>query len=352
MEEGDGSFRRRSFLAGASVGLLASLFPNLAFAKKGYLSEKLKYVKYKDQLVLRIVIRKGDTYESISLLYTGDEKNTNKIKNFNDRNFLRSKDYLFIPVGILRNSLRQVLDENKFSIFEIASQGEEGINNLWELCHGFMNDKYDFYEKKALILILNPSIDVVRDIVYDGQEIIVPNSLIDRSLIEGKLEPELKFPEAKIITKNTIQNPFRVDISYIKTRLRDRDKFGARRVRSLGGDRYRITKHTGLDLVAPMGTPLYPIQTGVVLKTGRDLIKWRNGERVTYKADSGLIITYCHLRKDSSRKVKVGQKINLNTLIGKVGITGNASADNPHVHVQVRLGNKILDPYKYVVVDS
>ena len=198
-------------------------------------------------------------------MLTLHSKDHDNLKLFYGRN-----QYIYIPVRLLRPILRKVLEENNFARFIIDNEEEDKINNLWDIAVGFMNNSLSVQEKIDILLMLNDEIDPNTKIVYDEQYIIVPDSLIEKRLIDEEIPKPTPAPTIKPIPKipptlRKRQNPYRVDINYITRRLRTRDLFGARRTRSLGKGKYRVTRHTGLDLVAPVGTRLYPIEDGVVL---------------------------------------------------------------------------------------
>ncbi|MBI2148383.1 M23 family metallopeptidase [Candidatus Woesearchaeota archaeon] len=345
---------RRTLLKGF-LGLigLSALSHLEAFAKKGYLSETLEYVKHKKELALRIPVRKGDSYYSLAELYTGTQDNGPKIQDFNDN--VPLSNISFVPERLLRMSLKKVLGnvlyKKQFVVYEIEKWGDEGINSLWELIHDFMNDSYDFYEKKAIILCLNFNINPRSDIVYDEQKIIVPSSLVKTELIRKPKKKKFEVPKEKPKIGIAKQNPLRVDISYLRRNLDPEDKYGARRLRSLGGGRYSATRHTGIDLDCPKGTNLYPIQKGRLIYLGKDRKLWRNGIIAEYITDSGLRVKYCHLSR-INKNLKPGQEIYLSTILGKSGDTGNARGYEPHVHIGVRKDNKVIDPTSYVFIDS
>ena len=352
---------RRSILAGA-LGTVLFVLSRKAFARNFL---KISYKVHKSRLLnkkeysLKIPVHKGLSYYGLAELYTGNQTNGLYIQNFNDnlKLFYGRNQYIYIPVRLLRPILRKVLEENNFARFIIDNEEEDKINNLWDIAVGFMNNSLSVQEKIDILLMLNDEIDPNTKIVYDEQYIIVPDSLIEKRLIDEEIPKPTPAPTIKPIPKipptlRKRQNPYRVDISVIKKRLRPRDLFGARRIRSLGRGRYLIRKHTGLDLVSPIGTNLYAVSPGIVTevyyyKKGQHSL-WRNGKTLRYKTDSGLLITYLHLKEYN---IKPGQRINLNTLLGKVGITGNADKSNPHVHIQVKKAT-VIDPYPYVVVDT
>ncbi|HZX12277.1 MAG TPA: M23 family metallopeptidase [Candidatus Nanoarchaeia archaeon] len=343
---------RRAFFRGVIGSFFSSLVPWKAHARPWL---NLQYIKAKGTVALRVPIRRGVSYALFAEIFTGSEANMNEIKNFNDSIALtfdaRRQQYISIPRDLLRHVLKKSFDENNFSTFEIDNQGSEGINSLWDVAEGFMVKDVGIDERIKVLLALNDEVNPISMVVYDGQKILVPEFLVDQNnVVVDVPDPSRKKPvKEKVVNKTSDQNPFRCDLADIRGRLRERDQFGTRRARSLGRGRYRITKHTGLDLAAPIGTKVYPIKTGVVLRAGRDRDKWRNGNVVVYRTTSGLEVTYIHLKKVN---VKVGQNVTLKSVLGTVGITGNASADNPHVHVQVKKNGVIVNPRPYCVVDT
>src|SRR3989344_3505564 len=354
------SIERRGFI----LGLLSFLFPSIASARSKL---KIKYELHKSkfsnkpELALKIPIRKEVNYFFISELYTGDQKNVSEIKRFNDNvkvvynGNTEKPNFMWIPKRLLKFSLQNALAENKFSIFVIENEegeSEVNINTLWDIAQDFMNNKLNINERVNILLAINDEINPISTIVYNNQEIIVPESLVE-DIKEDVEKPNLEPKKPKTAKPgNKKQNPYKIDIKEIKNKLRAKDKFGARRVRGSGKKSWK-SKHQGIDLVAPIGTELFPIENGMVIFAAKDKKRWRNGNRVSYITESGLDISYLHLK---TINCKTGQKLNLNTLIGKVGITGNASADNPHVHVQIKIRIKgkwkIVDPTPFVVVDT
>jgi len=65
-----------------------------------------------------------------------------------------------------------------------------------------------------------------------------------------------------------------------------------------------------------------------------------NGLRIQH--DNGMISQYCHMRKNSVVAWK-GDKVKRGQVIGMVGLSGKTSY--PHLHFQVTMGKKILDPF-------
>jgi len=99
--------------------------------------------------------------------------------------------------------------------------------------------------------------------------------------------------------------------------------------------------HTGIDIEAHYGAPVYATAEGIVVYAG-----WYSdyGRAIIIKHPSGYKTLYGHLSKI---KVKYGQKVKAGEIIGYVGSTGRSTG--PHLHYEVRLGSKYVDPLKFIV---
>ncbi|MFK5915463.1 MAG: peptidoglycan DD-metalloendopeptidase family protein [Woeseiaceae bacterium] len=102
----------------------------------------------------------------------------------------------------------------------------------------------------------------------------------------------------------------------------------------------RIRRHTGLDIAAPVGTPILSPAKGTVIRTGSYFF---TGNTVFIDHGQGLVTMYCHLSKT---KVKAGQKLLRGQRIGDVGMTGRVSG--PHLHWVVNLNNTKVDPKLFI----
>lgn len=82
--------------------------------------------------------------------------------------------------------------------------------------------------------------------------------------------------------------------------------------------------------------------TGFTPETA-EAIKGREcGNGVVIRHDGGWETQYCHLRKGTV-SVKRGQKVEAGTTLGLVGMSGRAQF--PHVHLSVRRGRDVIDPF-------
>jgi TonB family protein len=94
--------------------------------------------------------------------------------------------------------------------------------------------------------------------------------------------------------------------------------------------------HNGIDIAAIMGTPVKATANGEVIAAGYKDIE---GNHVIINHKNGYTTYYGRLH---SFTVKKGDQVKRFDVIGYVGNTGRSTA--PHLHYEVRLNNKPIDP--------
>lgn len=98
--------------------------------------------------------------------------------------------------------------------------------------------------------------------------------------------------------------------------------------------------HEGIDMAAPVGTPIYATADGTVTWAG-----WQSGygNLIKIQHELGTETRFGHLSKI---KVKVGQKISRGTLIGAMGNTGRSTGS--HLHYEVRVNGTAVNPMTFI----
>jgi murein DD-endopeptidase MepM/ murein hydrolase activator NlpD len=86
------------------------------------------------------------------------------------------------------------------------------------------------------------------------------------------------------------------------------------------------------DIAAPMGTPVYALADGVVLRAWHTADP-RCGIGLTLRAVDGQAWTYCHLSYEDPT-VEAGAQLTAGQPVGLVGATGDATG--PHLHLQLQ----------------
>ncbi len=113
--------------------------------------------------------------------------------------------------------------------------------------------------------------------------------------------------------------------------------YGMRTHPVLGGRR----KHTGIDLAAPTGTPIYATADGVI---GRADWYSSYGLYISINHGASMETRYAHL---SRLAVAAGDNVKKGDLIGYVGSTGRSTG--PHLHYEVRVDGLAVNPIPYMV---
>jgi murein DD-endopeptidase MepM/ murein hydrolase activator NlpD len=103
------------------------------------------------------------------------------------------------------------------------------------------------------------------------------------------------------------------------------------------------TMHWGIDLAAPLGTPIYAATDGVVLKAGPAS---GYGNAIYIQDADGNVQIYGHMKYYS---VKAGDAVHAGDQIAKVGSQGQSTG--PHLHFELHRGGmtgKPFDPQKWL----
>jgi len=101
--------------------------------------------------------------------------------------------------------------------------------------------------------------------------------------------------------------------------------------------------HEGIDVTAPMGSPIEAPAAGTVIDAG-----WETGygNTVTIDHGYGIVTKFAHASKLLVRK---GEHVSRGERIALVGNTGLATG--PHLHYEVHVNGRPVDPLKYVLPD-
>ncbi len=101
--------------------------------------------------------------------------------------------------------------------------------------------------------------------------------------------------------------------------------------------------HTGIDLAAPLGTPVMAAADGLVVAVGHSSIGY--GNYVVIAHGAGIATLYGHLLQANAN---VGDRVGRGQLIGLEGSSGLSTG--PHVHFELRVNDLAIDPMPYLPV--
>ena len=98
--------------------------------------------------------------------------------------------------------------------------------------------------------------------------------------------------------------------------------------------------HTGIDVPAPIGTPITSFDDGKVIFSG---VQRGYGNTVMIQHTDGKVTLYAH---NSQNLVSVGQTVTKGQAIAKMGSTGNSTGS--HLHFEIRINGKHVNPMNYL----
>jgi len=107
-----------------------------------------------------------------------------------------------------------------------------------------------------------------------------------------------------------------------------------------GGARSGGRRHEGVDIFAPRGTPVLSATEGIVTRVGTNNL---GGQVVWVLGPAGHRHYYAHLH--SYADIGVGDRVQVGTVLGTVGNTGNARGTPPHLHYGVYGREGAFNPY-------
>src|SRR4030095_16762312 len=100
-------------------------------------------------------------------------------------------------------------------------------------------------------------------------------------------------------------------------------------------------RHAGIDLAAPIGTPIYATADGIVSDPGYNNGGYGNLIKVDH--GRGIETRYGHL---SAILVTAGQRVGRGQMIGRMGSTGRSTGS--HLHYEVRIDGRAVNPIPFM----
>ena len=102
----------------------------------------------------------------------------------------------------------------------------------------------------------------------------------------------------------------------------------------------RSSKHTGLDIASPSGTPIKVVAAGTITCASYN---GAYGNLVKVNHGNGVETWYAHTSK---MYVTIGQKVEAGEVIAAVGSTGNSTG--AHLHLEIRINGICQNPQNYL----
>jgi len=108
--------------------------------------------------------------------------------------------------------------------------------------------------------------------------------------------------------------------------------------------------HTGIDISAETGAPVYASCDGTVSRIYTDAM---HGYTVELSHKDGVVTRYSNLTKEDASMITVGDEVKSGDRIGTVGDTSISElAEEPHLHFEVLLNDVKVNPLDYISEES
>lgn len=213
---------------------------------------------------------------------------------------------------------------------KIAAEALRALNQVVNLKTSKSNVDFEFVYAEA----------------FDNEGNLIPSKtelLYASALINGNIKKVYKFKDQQhseyIDSKGTILSTVASSKSMLTQpidRMKVTSKFGYR-VHPISG---KWKGHTGVDLSAPIGTPVRAAASGVIQKAS----KYSGyGKYINIKHTASINTAYGHLSRIS---VRPGQHVHQGQIIGYTGNSGHSTG--PHLHYEVIKNGKPVNPLMFV----
>jgi len=296
------------------------------FVEKGHEKMTIMFIPHDEKKIVNFQISKFIIMFFISLfVFIIITSSYAVIKNKTEQDEVREKllSYRGVQANLVKyeqltNEISDIMDDIKpeiETIYQLASDTEE-IGNLWAF-NGFDLDGIESPLKNKKLIY---------DDIFSMKKI--QTDLTNATNIINTVEKFIN-ERNRVVNQMPSLHPVAGHVTSL---------FGWRRSPFGHGRDF----HTGIDIASSPGSPIRATAPGYVVQSG-----WMGGygKAVRIKHKYGYETIYAHMSAtavgvDNNREVSAG------TVIGYVGMTGNATGN--HCHYEIRLGDVAINPYPYM----
>lgn len=258
---------------------------------------------------------------------------------------------LFALISGLSYFLKEYVDENQnlYSKLELKTKEVEAITSDYvNLQHEALTvqksiEEFKLFEQQLSNLNLNMPNEIDTDQDGSGGELFSVELYDSKAIASNLVEMKEELPELIEKFEDTVEKltEYEKELRTVPTIFpaaegRISSHYGKRR----DPFNWRTSFHTGIDIAAPMNTPIFAAADGKVIFAGRN---GGYGETIVIEHGSTYETLYAHLNKID---VEVGDFVNKGDIIGGMGTTGRSTG--VHLHYEVKRNGERVDPYVYM----
>lgn len=177
------------------------------------------------------------------------------------------------------------------------------------------------------------NIQIAEKTTENAGEINTNNLEVASTNIMAKVDEDIAIKEEEAKKANSLADVNGVQIAVLPVTGRISSRYAS-------VSRLRVSTHTGLDIAATKGTPIYVVADGTVISAG-----WSGSYGYLVKVDHGNNVEtwYAHTSK---MYVKAGDVVSAGDMIAAVGSSGNSTG--PHLHFEIRINGEHVNPQSYI----
>jgi murein DD-endopeptidase MepM/ murein hydrolase activator NlpD len=224
-------------------------------------------------------------------------------------------------------ALAELVDLNTSQAQVLDLKADSNPDRLEQLTKTLAQGSYSEFKSATEVAALKPT-EV--NVTIRGAE---KTTVLNNELLEKKY-PSSKSTDYSVSSVSS--SPYSWLLAHPLPNSRVSSNYGGR---TMGG---RAENHSGLDLAAPTGTPIYATGPGVVTKSG-----WGTGygQYVEINHGDGYVTRYAHASRLIAR---VGERVKAGQHIANVGCTGRCTG--PHLHYEVVKNGQRKNPSPYLAM--
>jgi len=312
-----------------------------------------------------VIVVKGDTLYSLARKHNMNVAEIAKLNNLKEPYALSVGQKLKLKESVVKKE-PVLISQEKAQEIKIAKEESKIVNQdvkktrvgvqeivvakgdtLYSLSRKYEIPVNDLAVMNKLSAPFNLSVGQKLKVPQLAEAKVVKAEKITPSIKQSGAKPDSAVNQTKIVNNNTkettkISSDPSKQLPKIASRSSAKFSWPVRgKILSQYGPKNAGLVNDGINISAPLGTPVKAAENGVVAYAGNEVKGM--GNLIIIQHSDGWMSVYAHL---DSMNVKRGTKVMVGQNIGKIGMTGKVDA--PQLHFEIRKGTKSYNPIQYL----